>query len=183
MTADDGSGRRRVYTPTPGAYDEMYDELGQPRPGVVHLDAALQDLGSTGLHDRGRVRDSHLTAQGITFTLALLNFVGLFALYQRRIRRASEQHDLLDEVIHKVAACVMVLDEDGVTVIKNNHTAERLFGRDPGALIGMRFDELVMQVRAMRWACGRMAARFRWQPSATPPFCMAGACSSRRCTT
>ena len=121
--------------------------------------------------------------QGITFTLALLNFVGVFALYQRRIRRASEQHDLLDEVIHKVAACVMVLDEDGVTVIKNNHTAERLFGRDPGALIGMRFDELVMQVRAMRWACGRMAARFRWQPSATPPFCMAGACSSRRCTT
>ena len=43
--------------------------------------------------------------QGITFTLALLNFVGVFALYQRRIRRASEQHDLLDEVIHKVAAC------------------------------------------------------------------------------
>ena len=83
--------------------------------------------------------------QGITFTLALLNFVGVFALYQRRIRRASEQQDLLDEVIHKVAACVMVLDEDGVTVIKNNHTAERLFGRDPGALIGMRFDELVMQ--------------------------------------
>ena len=43
--------------------------------------------------------------QGITFTLALLNFVGVFALYQRRIRRASEQQDLLDEVIHKVAAC------------------------------------------------------------------------------
>lgn len=83
--------------------------------------------------------------QGLTFALALFNFVGVFAMYQRRIRRAHEQHDLLDEVIHKVAACVMVLDEDGVTVIKNNRTAERLFGRDPGALIGMRFDQLVQQ--------------------------------------
>ena len=83
--------------------------------------------------------------QGLTFLLALCNFVGVFALSQRRIRRASEQQDLLDEVIHKVAACVMVLDEDGVTVIKNNHTAERLFGRDPGELIGVRFDQLVVQ--------------------------------------
>ena len=83
--------------------------------------------------------------QGITFTLALLNFACVFVLYQRRIRRASERHDLLDEVIHRVAACVMVLGEDGVTIIKNNHTAERLFGRDPGGLLGMRFDQLVVQ--------------------------------------
>lgn len=70
MTTDDGQGRDGVYRPTPGAYDEMYDDQGRPRPGVVHLDAALRDLGSSGLHDRGRVRDSHLTAQGITFTLS-----------------------------------------------------------------------------------------------------------------
>lgn len=122
--------------------------------------------------------------QGITFTLALLNFVGLFALYQRRIRRASEQQDLLDEVIHKVAACVMVLDEDGVTVIKNNHTAERLFGRDPGALIGMRFDELVMQREGDAVGVRPDGSTFPVAAErATPPFCMAGACSSRRCMT
>lgn len=82
--------------------------------------------------------------QGITFALALLNFAGVFALYQRRIEHAHREQDLLDEVIHKVAACVMVLDEDGTTVIKNNRMAERLFGREPGELVGKRFDQLVM---------------------------------------
>lgn len=105
------------------------------------MNALTTELETLTRHEATRIR----WYQGITFTLALLNFVGVFVLYQRRIRRASEHRDLLDEVIHKVAACVMVLDEDGATVIKNNHTAERLFGRDPGALIGMRFDELVME--------------------------------------
>jgi uncharacterized circularly permuted ATP-grasp superfamily protein len=58
------------YVPTPGAYDEMYDQAGHPRPGLAHLQAALAGLGPEGLRERGRVRDSHLTAQGITFTLS-----------------------------------------------------------------------------------------------------------------
>ncbi|MFM9135372.1 MAG: circularly permuted type 2 ATP-grasp protein, partial [bacterium] len=58
------------YVPTEGAYDEMYDHDGRPRPGLEHLDAALAGLGPDGLRERGRVRDSHLTAQGITFTLS-----------------------------------------------------------------------------------------------------------------
>ena len=58
------------YEPVPGAYDEMYDASGHPRGGLDQLDAALRGLGSEGLRDRGRVRDSHLTAQGITFTLS-----------------------------------------------------------------------------------------------------------------
>ena len=83
--------------------------------------------------------------QGITFMLALLNFAGVFAVYQRRIRHAHEQQDLLDEVIHKVAACVLVLDEDGTTIVKSNRMAERLFGRDPGALLGLPLDQLIQQ--------------------------------------
>ncbi len=83
--------------------------------------------------------------QGITFALALLNFVGVFALYQRRIERAHQLQDLLDEVMNKVAACVMVLDEDGKTVLKANHMAERLFGREPGELIGQQIGQLVIQ--------------------------------------
>ena len=59
-----------VYEPVPGAYDEMYDASGNPRGGLHQLDSALRRLGSEGLRDRGRVRDSHLTAQGITFTLS-----------------------------------------------------------------------------------------------------------------
>jgi uncharacterized circularly permuted ATP-grasp superfamily protein len=58
------------YEPTPGAYDEMYDEAGQPREGLEALDAALTELGDAGLQDRGRLRDAHLSAQGITFTLS-----------------------------------------------------------------------------------------------------------------
>jgi len=58
------------YEPTPGAYDEMYDDAGLPREGLGALDAALTELGDAGLQDRGRLRDAHLSAQGITFTLS-----------------------------------------------------------------------------------------------------------------
>ena len=58
------------YSPTPGAYDEMYDDVGAPREGLSQLNAAIRNLGREGLRERGRVRDSHLTAQGITFTLS-----------------------------------------------------------------------------------------------------------------
>ena len=47
--------------------------------------------------------------------------------------------------MNKVAACVMVLDEDGKTVLKANHMAERLFGREPGELIGQQIGQLVIQ--------------------------------------
>jgi len=69
MTAEE-SVVDSAYQPTPGAYDEMYRDSGLPRPGLEQLDAALRSLGAEGLRDRGRVRDSHLTAQGITFTLS-----------------------------------------------------------------------------------------------------------------
>ncbi len=39
----------------------------------------------------------------------------------------------------------MVLDEDGETVLKANHMAERLFGREPGELIGQQIGQLVIQ--------------------------------------
>lgn len=58
------------YELTPGAYDEMFTDEGAPRVGMEHIDAALRQLGPDGLRDRGKVRDSHLTAQGITFTLS-----------------------------------------------------------------------------------------------------------------
>jgi uncharacterized circularly permuted ATP-grasp superfamily protein len=69
MTIDDATGSRE-YDLTPGAYDEMFGPDGRPRPGLEQLDAALRSLGAEGLRERGRVRDSHLTAQGITFTLS-----------------------------------------------------------------------------------------------------------------
>ena len=58
------------YEPTLGAYDEMYDAEGNAREGLEALDRALRGLGDEGLRDRGRLRDAHLSAQGITFTLS-----------------------------------------------------------------------------------------------------------------
>lgn len=51
-------------------WDEMYDADGQVRPGRERLAAALARLGPGELHDRARLRDAHLSAQGITFTLS-----------------------------------------------------------------------------------------------------------------
>ena len=32
------------YSPTPGAYDEMYDDVGAPREGLSQLNAAIRNL-------------------------------------------------------------------------------------------------------------------------------------------
>ncbi len=69
MTASEPSSPI-AYRPTPGAYDEMYDSDGMPRPELVGLDSALGALGPDDLRDRGRLRDAYLSAQGITFTLS-----------------------------------------------------------------------------------------------------------------
>ena len=51
-------------------WDEMYDADGEVRPGRDGLARALEDLGSDELVRRARLRDAHLSAQGITFTLS-----------------------------------------------------------------------------------------------------------------
>jgi uncharacterized circularly permuted ATP-grasp superfamily protein len=51
-------------------WDEMYDADGVVRPGRDGLAGALEDLGSEELVRRARLRDAHLSAQGITFTLS-----------------------------------------------------------------------------------------------------------------
>jgi uncharacterized circularly permuted ATP-grasp superfamily protein len=51
-------------------WDEMYDADGAVRPGRDGLAGALADLGSDELLRRARLRDAHLSAQGITFTLS-----------------------------------------------------------------------------------------------------------------
>lgn len=59
-----------AYGPVPGAYDEMYDGDAEPRGGLAALHHVMADLGPDGLRERGRLRDAHLSAQGITFTLS-----------------------------------------------------------------------------------------------------------------
>jgi uncharacterized circularly permuted ATP-grasp superfamily protein len=51
-------------------WDEMVDERGEVRAGRQGLAAALDKLGADGLQARSRLRDAHLSAQGITFTLS-----------------------------------------------------------------------------------------------------------------
>ena len=57
----------------PVALDEMYDSDGVPRPGLEPLHEVLVSLaagGPDGLRERARLRDAHLSAQGITFSLS-----------------------------------------------------------------------------------------------------------------
>jgi uncharacterized circularly permuted ATP-grasp superfamily protein len=51
-------------------WDEMYDADGDVRVGREGLAVALEELGSEELVRRARLRDAHLSAQGITFTLS-----------------------------------------------------------------------------------------------------------------
>lgn len=58
------------YQPYAHALDEVYLNDGQPRPEAAILHDALTNIGSESLHDRARLRDAVLNAQGITFTLS-----------------------------------------------------------------------------------------------------------------
>lgn len=61
---------RVPYQPVSHALDEVYYPDGTPRPEGLHLHEALEHIGPEGLHDRARLRDAVLNAQGITFTLS-----------------------------------------------------------------------------------------------------------------
>ncbi len=80
--------------------------------------------------------------QGAAFLLALINFFGAFILYARRVRQADRNQDLLDEIINKVSASVLLTDERR-TVLKANRTAEHLFGYLSGELQGLQEDVLI----------------------------------------
>lgn len=98
------------YRPTPGAYDEMYQPAGEPRPGLEHLEQALRGLGPDGLRERGRVRDSHLTAQGITFTLSGRERPLPMDLIPRVI--AADEWRIIDSgVSQRIRALEMFLDD------------------------------------------------------------------------
>ena len=58
------------YQPYAHALDEVYLPDGQPRPEATILHDALTEIGSESLHDRARLRDAVLNAQGITFSLS-----------------------------------------------------------------------------------------------------------------
>ncbi len=51
-------------------WDEMHEPGGAVRAGREQLAAAFETLGPDGLLARSRLRDAHLSAQGITFTLS-----------------------------------------------------------------------------------------------------------------
>lgn len=80
--------------------------------------------------------------QGAAFILALINFIGAFFLYSRRIGEATKNLGLLDEILNKVSASVMVLGEDGATIIMANRTARALFCYQDD-MVGRRLDTLV----------------------------------------
>lgn len=80
---------------------------------------------------------------GLSFSLALVTLGASLWIYYRRMRDTWQQQDLLDEIINQVSASVMVLDTDGRTILKANHTMERMFGYPEGALVGQRVEDLV----------------------------------------
>lgn len=80
--------------------------------------------------------------QGAAFAIALFNFFLAVWLNRRRIRVFNRSRNLLDDIINKVSASVLVLDETG-GVIKANYTAERMFGYDKDCLVGLHADDIV----------------------------------------
>lgn len=80
--------------------------------------------------------------QGGAFVLALINFFCASLLYARRIRSASRREDLLDEIINKISASVIVMDTE-TRIIRVNRSAQALFGYQNDELLNRQLNELV----------------------------------------
>lgn len=89
--------------------------------------------------EAGRIR----LLLGVTFSLALGTFFFSMWLYAKRMQMTRLQHDLLDEVLHKVSAAVVVLDTDADTIFRTNDTMARMFGYGEEALVGLRVSTLL----------------------------------------
>lgn len=97
--------------------------------------------------------------QGSAFILALLNFFWAVWLYRRRLHNFNRSHNLLDDIINKVSASVLVLDEAGI-VIKANQAAESMFGHDKDGLTGLRAGALVTGEVSDRYGHRKDGSRF-----------------------
>lgn len=80
--------------------------------------------------------------QSAAFVIALLNFLIALLVSTRRIRVIVKDHSLLDDIINKISACVIVVGKSDV-ILKTNHTAEQLFGYVEGELTGHRIEALL----------------------------------------
>lgn len=89
-------------------------------------------------HEARQVR----LVQSIAFLLALLNALVALLLYQRRMKAADQQKNLLDEIINRVSASILVLDESQ-RVVQANRTAENMFGYGTGELTGLPLKSLL----------------------------------------
>lgn len=101
------------------------------------MNQLTNQLESQTQHEARQIR----IFQGASFILALINASIAFTLYRRHLRDASAQNALLDDIVDKVSASVVVLDESGL-IVKANRTAERMFGYGPEQLLHRPLNEL-----------------------------------------
>lgn len=93
--------------------------------------------------------------QGLAFGLALLNFFGVFYFSRRRISEVEQQTGLLDKIINRVSASILVLSEDG-QVLKANATAERMFAAISAGLDGKALPDLLSRDGPNDWQGRRL---------------------------
>lgn len=93
--------------------------------------------------------------QGLAFGLALLNFFGAFYFSRRRISEVEQQTGLLDQIINRVGASILVLCPDG-KVLKANDTAERMFAAGAAGLNGKTLPDLLSRDGPNDWQGRRL---------------------------
>jgi diguanylate cyclase (GGDEF)-like protein len=80
--------------------------------------------------------------QGAAFLLALANFFCAFIMYSRRLKAIGLRHNLLDDIINKIPASVLILNESNV-ILKANHSAEYMFGYEQDGMNSIHVDRLI----------------------------------------
>lgn len=93
--------------------------------------------------------------QGLAFALALVNFFGVFYFSRRRLSEVQQQTGLLDKIINRVGASILVLCPDG-KVLKANATARKMFAASSAGLDGKALSALLTREGANDWQGRRL---------------------------
>ncbi|MEC9261070.1 MAG: diguanylate cyclase [Pseudomonadota bacterium] len=100
--------------------------------------------------------------QGLAFFLAIINFSLAILMYRLRVRKAIHSVDLVDNIVNKIAAGILVADESH-KIIRVNKLMENMSGYATSELLGRKVDTLLYEHEGEMFGVRKIGEQYHCQ--------------------